>query len=620
MKSLPYAAWFKDEHGKFTRVNELFLSVTGKNVSEVIGKEGGKVFSSTEARKIEEGEREVLRSKKVSESTYSVEKRIIKTVQFPVWDADGKICGTGAFREDVSNLSGSLQILHRERETLEVLLETMPFCIFFTDRHHRYVRVNHMMAKLLRVTHPDDAVGKSNKVFFTKRVARKMMEEDRAILETGNPILDKIIYFEDEGVDGFWMEKNKIPVRDERGVITMIMGVFKDVSDLMRIENELKDARDRAEESDRLKTSFLANMSHEIRTPMNGIIGFANLLRDPRLEEDMRDLYLKHIDQSSNQLLNIIDDIIDISKIESGQLKICNTPVRINMVLDEIYSSFFHRIRGDAPGQKQVDFKLEKGNESRDFTIVTDDFRLRQVFNNLIGNAIKFTREGFISFGYRLKDQRFVEFFVRDSGIGIPHNKTRLIFDRFGQVNQGPTLQPTGTGLGLPISRSLVNLMGGEIWVESEPEKGSCFYFTLPMVQEEPLEEPRVLISNKNYNWSNKQILVAEDEELNWFFLREMLRQTGATIYRARDGNEVVLQARKLKPDAILMDIKMPELNGIDAARKIREFNKKVPIIAQTAFVMTEEKEECMRSGCNHFVTKPIDRTTIMELIDSYFK
>jgi CheY-like chemotaxis protein len=128
------------------------------------------------------------------------------------------------------------------------------------------------------------------------------------------------------------------------------------------------------------------------------------------------------------------------------------------------------------------------------------------------------------------------------------------------------------------------------------------------------------LISNKNYNWSNKQILVAEDEELNWFFLREMLRQTGATICRARDGNEVVLLARKLKPDAILMDIKMPELNGIDAARKIREFNKKVPIIAQTAFVMTEEKEECMRSGCNHFVTKPIDRTTIMELIDSYFK
>ena len=617
---MPFATWIKNEHGKFSLVNQVFLNTTGKELSQVIGREDQDVFDPREAKKIEEGEQEVFRNGKVSESTYSIEKRIIKTVQFPVWDSDGNITGTGGYREDVTNLTGSLQILHRERETLEVLLDTMPFCIFFTDRHHRYVRVNPMMAKLLRVSRPEEAVGKTNKVFFTKRVARKMMEEDRTILETGDPIVDKIIYFEDEGVDGFWMEKNKIPIRDERGVITMIMGIFKDVSDLMKIENELKEARDRAEQSDRLKTSFLANMSHEIRTPMNGIIGFANLMRDPGLEEDKKDLFLKHIDQSSNQLLHIIDDIIDISKIESGQLKISNKPVRINLVLDEIYSSFFHRIRGDAPGQKLVDFRLKKGDDSNDFTLVTDDFRLRQVFNNLIGNAIKFTREGHITFGYNLKDHRHVEFFVSDSGIGIPHNKTRIIFDRFGQVNPEHTLQPAGTGLGLPISKSLINLMGGEMWVESEVNKGSTFYFTLPLVVEGPVEEPRIPFSNKTYNWSNRHILVAEDEELNWFFIKEMLRQAGATVHRALNGQEVVEQASKLSPDAILMDIKMPELNGIDAARKIREFNKKVPIIAQSAFVMTEEKEESLRAGCNHFVNKPLDRTTIMELLDSYFK
>jgi CheY-like chemotaxis protein len=213
-----------------------------------------------------------------------------------------------------------------------------------------------------------------------------------------------------------------------------------------------------------------------------------------------------------------------------------------------------------------------------------------------------------------------VEFFVSDSGLGIPNNKTRLIFDRFGQVNQERATQHTGTGLGLPISKSLVNLMGGEMWVESEVGKGSTFYFTLPLVIEVPVEEPRVLFSNKTYNWSNKHILVAEDEELNWLFVKEMLRQAGATVHRANDGREVVRQARKLSPDAILMDIKMPELSGIDATRKIRGFNKKVPIIAQTAFVMTEEKEESLRAGCNHFVTKPLDRTTIMELIDCYFR
>ena len=620
MESLPFAAWFKDNEGKFTQVNELFLNFIGKERSQVIGKGDTEVFDPEEAVRIEEGTREVRESGKISETTFSKKRRIIRTVHFPVRDDRGILTGTGGYREDVTNLSDSLQALHRDRETLEVLLDSMPFCIFFTDRHYRYVRVNRMMANLLRVSGPDQAVGKTNTEFFTKRVARKMIEEDRNILETGKPLVNKIVYFEDEGVEGFWMEKNKIPIRDERGVITMIMGIFKDVSDLMLIENELKEAKEHAEESDRLKTSFLANMSHEIRTPMNGIIGFANLLRDPDLPEDKRDLYLKHIDHSSNQLLNIIDDIIDISKIESGQLKISNKPVRINEILDEIYSSFFHRIRGDAPGQKLVAFKLKKGNESNDFTIVTDDFRLSQIFNNLIGNAIKFTKEGHITFGYNIRDHRHVEFFVSDSGIGIPHNKIRLIFDRFGQVDQERSLQPTGTGLGLPISKSLVDLMGGEMWVESEIGKGTTFYFTLPLIVKAPKEESRAMISNKTYNWKNKQILVAEDEELNWFFVREMLKQTGATVHRARNGHEVVDLTRELSPDAILMDLKMPEMSGIEAARRIREFNAQVPIIAQTAFVMAEEKEESYRAGCNHFVTKPLDRTTIMELIDGYFK
>jgi len=201
---------------------------------------------------------------------------------------------------------------------------------------------------------------------------------------------------------------------------------------------------------------------------MNGILGFANLLRDSDLSDEQRDLFLQHIDRSSKQLLNIIDDIIDISKIESGQLKITNRPVHINETMDEIYSSFFHRIRGDAPGQQKVAFTLKKDVVSTVFTVVVDDFRLTQIFNNLIGNAIKFTNEGQITFGYNLKANRYIEFFVSDTGIGIEEEKLTLIFDRFGQVNPIKNYQPSGTGLGLPISKSLVNLMGGEMWVESE--------------------------------------------------------------------------------------------------------------------------------------------------------
>jgi len=620
MEALPFASWFKDREGNFEQANSNLLSFLEKELPEVLGKGSGEVFNEEDARLSDEGVRDVFETGKTSEVTYSRDKHVFKAVNFPVFDADGNIAGTGGYQEDITNLTASLQALHQERETLEVLLANLPFCIFFTDRKHHYIRINSLMAKLLRVSHPREAIGKTNDEFFSKRVARKMMEEDRNIMETGKVISNRVVFFEDTGVDGFWMEQNKIPVRDERGVITMIVGIYKDVTDKVTIENELKNARDRAEESDHLKTSFLANMSHEIRTPMNGILGFANLLRDPDIASDQKDLFLQHIDRSSKQLLNIIDDIIDISKIESGQLKISNRPVHINETMDEIYSSFFHRIRGDAPGQKKVTFNLNKDVVSTVFTVVVDDFRLTQIFNNLIGNAIKFTHEGNITFGYKLKANRYIEFFVSDTGIGIESEKVKLIFDRFGQVNPSKNYQPSGTGLGLPISKSLVNLMGGEMWVESEVGKGSTFLFTLPLVIEQVREEPQILISNKTYDWTGRCILIAEDEDLNWMFIREMLRKTGAEIIRAKNGIEALDLVRSRKPNVILMDIKMPEMNGIEATRKIRKFNPDVPIISQTAFVMAEEKEESIKAGSNHFVTKPLDRTTIMELIDCYFK
>ena len=620
MDALPFASWIKDSDGKFTQVNKNLLHILNRDLSDVLGKKSGEIFDEADTKLNTEGEQEVMQTGKVTEATHSRDRRILKTVHFPVIGPEGEFIGTGGYQEDITNLTASLQALHQERETLEVLLESLPYSIFFIDNKFSYLRINSMMANLLRVGHPDLAIGKGNEAFFTRRVARKMQEEDQSILDSGMAILSRIIYFKDEGIPGFWMEKTKIPIRDERGVITMILGIYKDVTEMMEIENELKEARDRAQESDRLKTAFLANMSHEIRTPMNGIIGFVNLLRDAEVSDEQRDLYLKHIEQSSHQLLNIVNDIIDISKIESGQLKISNRAVRINGVLDELYSSFFHRIRGDEPGQKKVSFTLEKGETSPDFTIVIDDSRLSQIFNNLIINAIKFTEEGQISFGYTLQNRRYIKFFVRDTGIGISPGKTEMIFDRFGQDIQSKVVHPSGTGLGLSISKSLVELMGGEMWVDSSVGKGSVFYFTLPLVLENSVEEREVPISNKTYNWSHKRVLVAEDEELNWMFIREMLKKTGAEVVRAKNGLEVIRMAEELIPDIILMDLKMPELDGIEATRRIRKFNRKIPIIAQTAFVMAEEKTESIQAGCNHFLTKPLDRTILMEIIDSYFK
>ncbi len=618
MDALPFAAWFKDEAGRLNQVNRAFLQQTGTSEQEVLGKRSHEVLDEEDARQSDEGEQDVLQSGKVSEATHSRNKRVFKTVYFPVTGHRGEVIGTGGYQEDITNLTGSLQALHRERETLEVLLESMPYSIFFSDAGGRYLRINSSMAQLLRVSDPGEAIGKDNRSFFTPRVARKMEEEDQCILQSGEPILSRVIFFEDEGVEGFWLEKTKIPVRDERGVITMILGIYKDVSDAMQIENELKEARDRARESDRLKTAFLANMSHEIRTPMNGIVGFVNLLRDQDVNEDQRDVYLKQIEQSSFQLLHIVDDIIDISKIESGQLKIVNRPVRINEILDELYSSYFHRIRGEAPGEKKVDFQLQKGEPSPDFTAVIDDSRLRQIMKNLINNAIKFTRSGTITFGYTRKGKRHIEFFVRDTGIGIPAGQLEVIFDRFGQIRKSDDPYATGTGLGLSISKSLVQLMGGEMWVESESGRGSVFYFTLPLVTEETAGTAEVPVAHKSYHWKGRKILVAEDEELNWMFIREMIRKSGAEVIRAKNGQEAVEFTRTLSPDVILMDLKMPEKDGIEATREIRIFDPGVFIIAQTAYVMADEKVQSLNAGCNQFITKPLDRTVLMELIDHH--
>ncbi|MGW8314020.1 MAG: ATP-binding protein [Bacteroidales bacterium] len=618
MDVLPFATWFKDKEGRFNQVNRAFLQQLNTSEPKVLGRKSREVLDEEDARQNNEGEQDVMQSGKSSEATHSKNRRIFKTVYFPVTDQRGRTIGTGGYQEDITNLTGSLQALHRERETLEVLLESMPYSIFFSDTHSRYLRVNSKMASLLRVPDPGDAIGKGNGSFFTPRVARKMEEEDQCIIESGQPILSRVLYFEDAGIEGFWMEKTKIPVRDERGVITMILGIYKDVSESMHIENELKEARDRARESDRLKTAFLANMSHEIRTPMNGIVGFVNLLRDQDVTGEQRDVYLKQIERSSFQLLHIVDDIIDISKIESGQLKIVNRPVRINEILDELYSSYFHRIRGNAPGEKQVDFLLEKGESATDFTAVIDDSRLRQIINNLINNAIKFTRSGSITFGYTRKSRRHIEFFVKDTGIGIPADQREVIFDRFGQIRKSGDPYSTGTGLGLSISKSLVELMGGEIWVESEVGSGSAFYFTLPLVTEMPEGSTEVPVAYKNYDWTGKKILVAEDEELNWMFIREMIRKSGAEVIRAKNGLEAVEMTRTLGPDVVLMDLKMPGMDGIEATREIRTFNQEVLIIAQTAYVMADEKSESLRAGCNHFITKPLDRTVLMELIEHY--
>jgi PAS domain S-box-containing protein len=385
-----------------------------------------------------------------------------------------------------------------------------------------------------------------------------------------------------------------------------------------KAEQAIKAAKEKAEESDKLKTAFLANMSHEIRTPMNGILGFAELLDDNTLSPERRREFTSIISNSSKQLLTVINDIIDISKIESGLLKISNVHFNLNKLMREVLTTF-HNLNARA-GKSHIKLVFENGFSDDNSNIFCDDMRISQVLNNLIGNALKFTNSGFVKFGYRQQNDLLL-FFVQDTGKGIAGEKQQFIFERFRQVEESNTRRFGGTGLGLSISKGLVELMGGNIWVVSEENKGSTFYFTLPVkmqtITESPVREKLFVKLDAGFN--GKTILVSEDIQSNFHMIQIMLEKTNAILLYAEDGKQAVDTCRNNENiDLVLMDIQMPVMNGYEAASEIRKLRPQLPIIALTAYAYEEDKIRCLDAGCSDFISKPIDRYELIALMSKF--
>lgn len=380
----------------------------------------------------------------------------------------------------------------------------------------------------------------------------------------------------------------------------------------------LKKAKEKAERADMLKSIFVANMSHEIRTPLNAIIGFSELLANNNLTKQENKKFIEYIRNSGNNLLSLINDILDFAKIEAGQITINHGDCNICTICNELQATFVNE--KNRKRKNNLEIKLKKDERVAHCNIIYDAHRLRQILTNIIGNAIKFTDNGYIEFGYKLRDAKSLLFYVTDTGIGIPEDKLEFIFDRFGKLNSNKEQLYGGTGLGLAISKNLVELMGGKIWVESEEGKGSTFYFTVPykpITKKKQVSKQRE--SHDYYNWENKIFLIAEDAEMNYVLLTKILGKTKAKFLRARTGKQAIEIFRQHKNiNLILMDMQMPEMNGYQAATEIKKMNNKMPIIAQTALAMSTEKQKSIEAGCDDYISKPYKIYELLSVISKY--
>ena len=403
--------------------------------------------------------------------------------------------------------------------------------------------------------------------------------------------------------------------------LILLCGI-RNVSRETKALRELQRNFEKADSSDKIKTHFLLNISHHIRTPMNSILGFAELLSMTDPPAERRREFIQVIKKQSKSLLQLIDDIAEIAKYETGQMTVAKAPVNLNLLLGEIISEV-ESIR--SPEGKEAVKMVFHSPTAQGLEMYTDAGRIHQVFSSIISHSLKYTIEGYIEIGYRLPDEGKISFFIKDTSKGVNKESIRQLFEKMIlPANTEESRYNEETTLNLSIARSIVKLLGGRLNVEEMEEGGIKFSWALPF-ETPPSGNNETAIDdlslNLNYKWNDKLILIVEDEEVNGVFLEAVLQETGARTLYARNGIQAIelIKSMPEKIDLVLMDIKMPVMNGLKATQEIRKFNIKLPIVAQTALAMEEDKQQCLLAGCNDSITKPIDVEELLRIINKYF-
>jgi len=508
-------------------------------------------------------------------------------------------------------------VLSAEKSRLRYMIDAIPDLIFFKDVESKFLGCNKAFEKYIN-RRSEDIVGLSEYELFKEKEASGYLVSDKRIIQTLQPERSTNWIQYPNGQKNL-LYTLKTPYFDSDKNLLGIIAISRDITEMEETRQRLILAKEKAEESDRLKTAFLANMSHEIRTPMNAIIGFSDLLSENDLTPEDKIDFISKIKNSGQSLMALINDIIDIAKIESGQLKVSESVCDLTQMLKDL-SGTFEELK-NVSGKKGIRINLILPEEGKGkLMIMTDPLRLQQILTNLLSNALKFTEFGSIEFGYT-NQKDTLSFYVKDSGIGILRSKQKLLFQRFSQLDPSTTRKYGGTGLGLAISKNLVDLLGGTIGMESSPGKGSSFYFTIPYnpAKYQPVKETKTDL--KNLNWRGKTILIAEDMIQNYLLMDALLKRTGVRLLHATNG-QIAIDIVKSEPDIdlILMDIQLPIKTGYEALAEILEIRPDITILSYTAFALPHEREKSITAGFVDFIPKPIKADTLIPLLNKYLQ
>jgi PAS domain S-box-containing protein len=521
---------------------------------------------------------------------------------------------------DITEQKFREKILRENQLFLQTLIDNLPVAIYVKNVEKSKYEIWNSEAERVTGIAKEDAIGKTNAQIFPAPIAEIFDNTDEQVIASGKIVRIPEEQLPYQPVKLKYFNTTKIPV-NEQGIPRYILVMSQEITKQKKTELELVNALERAKESDRLKTAFINNISHEIRTPLNAIIGSANLLNQSELSNEEKLEYNNILNRSSEKLLHMISDIMDISRIETKQYEIIFTDTKINMLI----AGLAKKVNVELVDYDKVHLKVNpRFYPDDEFKLNVDPNRFSQIFLYLLSNSLKFTLNGEIEFGFYDETETEITFFVKDSGIGIPSSMHKAIFEKFFQLEMSLTKEYSGLGIGLYLTKAIIMLMGGRIWLESEPERGSVFYFSFLKKPLQHMDKQNRKIGKQNgkdYNWEGKIILVVDDTRSTTTLLKKLLERNDATVLTANSGMQA-LEILDLKPnlDLVLLDLQMPVMSGSETAEKMHEKNPKLKIVAQSAYTLEEDREFVENVNFAAYLTKPIITPELYKVVDIYLK